>query len=261
MEHFLAEVVDPATNVDERKIDYYSYQTAPEDSERLLECSAIKDIVKCTENTVKMQLIGVGEECDSPYVVTRVTVMYSKPSGLPQKLHIDDNRNDTTIQEQGEMLSAIVALQQGTRLDIARDNGERLTYSIDPTSMFLFSGMCKHGGSGYIRHNVRLHMYLLPVKHTTGGALPIENVIIVNQPCPIDGCEYSKEGETFNQSQLYYHWHKYHLAEIGLSVGKFIQERQGIKILQCKMCKKGFSRKRGLAKHLKGKCRAQKTLK
>mmetsp|Transcript_14527 Transcript_14527/g.27341 ORF Transcript_14527/g.27341 Transcript_14527/m.27341 type:complete len:160 (-) Transcript_14527:3186-3665(-) len=158
------------------------------------------------------------------------------------------------------MLSAIVALQDGTHLDIAGDDGQRLTYSIPPTSMFVFSGTCKHGGSSYIRHNVRLHLYLLP-KHSVGSAnSSLENVIVVNKPCPLEGCKHSKEGECFNESQLYYHWKKYHLSDIGLSVGKYIKELDGDIVLKCEFCRKGFNTKRGVTRHMKHKCRAWKSL-
>ena len=256
LEHFLAETDEESTEDDAVNIDYYRYQTGPDQSEKLMKCTVIKRIVQLIENIVNLQVIKGEEDSVSQYCVTKVTILYSKPGGTPQTLHVDDQRTDMTRMEEGEMLSAIVGLQEGTRLDIAGDDGERLTYSIPPKSMFLFSGLCKHGGSSYIRHNVRLHMYLLPKQFSTNA----DNVIVVNKPCPLDGCLYSNEGETFNESQLYYHWNKYHVSDIGLSVGKFIKKCNGEDVLQCECCKKGFNTKRGLARHKKHKCRGRKSL-
>ena len=261
LEHFLADVVDADHDASGIKIDYSRYQSSPRDSDRLMQCASIKRIVHLTQSIVHKQLVGAVENTTFGYAVTRVTLLFSKPGGLPQQLHIDDSRDDLTMANEGEMLSAIVALQDCTRLDIEGDNGKRLTYSIPPTSMFLFSGICKHGGSSYNRFNVRLHMYMFPTQTAGDTERNIDNVIVVNCPCPISECQNSKEGETFTTSQLYYHWNKYHLKEEGLSLGKFIERRNGGTVIQCDLCRKGFNTKRGLGRHKKNCRLARKSLK
>jgi hypothetical protein len=135
LEHFLAEIVD-RSHVGNARIDYNRYQTAPSDSDRLLKCESIKKIVLLTQNIVNKQLVSNDESIGSSYVVTKVTLLFSKPGGPPQEMHCDDGRDDRAMEETGEMLSAIVALQDNTRLDVEGDNGKRLTYSIPQTSMF-----------------------------------------------------------------------------------------------------------------------------
>jgi hypothetical protein len=190
----------------------------------------------------------------------RVNVLFSKPGGPPQELHFDDKRDKGSGEVEGELLSAIVALQDNTRLDIEGDNRKRLTYSIPPTSMFLFSGNCKHGGSLYTRFNVRLHLYLWPKQSLNNNNANVENVILVNRPCPLKDCQHSKDGETFGKTELYYHWNRHHLKDVGISVGKYIRKRRGLEVFQCSFCKKGFNTKRGLGRHMKQTCRVRKSL-
>jgi hypothetical protein len=101
-------------------------------------------------------------------------------------------------------------------------------------------------------------MCLMPESTRDSVRFEHDNVIVVNLPCPIKDCEHSEEGETFGKSQLYYHWNRHHLEEVGLSLGKFIQQLRGIKIFQCDVCRRGFNTKRGLAKHKKHTCRPRK---
>jgi hypothetical protein len=190
LEHFLAEVIDPS-HVGDIDINYSRYQSSPVDSDRLLRCASIKWIVHLMQSFVNKQIIGVRERNEIGYVVTRVSLLFSRPGGLPQQLHVDDKRDDIAIAKEGEMLSAIVALQDFMRLDIQSHNGKRLTYSIPATSMLLFSGTCKHGGSSYNRFNVRLHMYLLPQQ--TAGDIEFDDnllrlvVTVTNCCCKASG--------------------------------------------------------------------------
>lgn len=62
-------------------------------------------------------------------------------------LHMDDMRDSSVRDVEGESLIVILALQDETYLDFSRDTGKRQTYSIPSTSIFLFSGRCLHGGS------------------------------------------------------------------------------------------------------------------
>jgi hypothetical protein len=121
----------------------------------------------------------------SNYIIMKVTVLFSKPGGPPQELHFDDKRDEGSGEGEGELLSAIIALQDNTQLDIKGDNRKRLTYSIPQMSMFLFSGNCKHGGSSYTQFNVRLHMYLWPKQSLNNSNANVANVILVNRPCTL----------------------------------------------------------------------------
>ena len=259
LEHFFVEAVDPTCNPGIKCIDYYRFQSAPEHSVMLMEHPTIRNAVRLVEDIVNKQLVERANICSissSYYCVTKVGILLSRPGGAPQMLHIDDMRDSVAREEEGESLSVVLALQDGTLLDFDNGKGKRLTYSIPSTSMFLFSGTCYHGGSSYNRYNVRLHMYLFPRKSTTASD-GIENVIIVRKPCPVKGCQHVKEGETFHEQSLYYHWNKYHIKDIGLSVGKYIDRLNDKQILQCTLCRKGFNNARCLTRH-RHKCRGRK---
>ena len=254
LEHFFLEPLDPLAEHARTHIDYYRFQSGMEHSKILSEHPTVKNIVRLVENFVNQQLLVKDNvNCSSSwYCVTKVGVLYSRPGGRPQMLHFDDMREKQVIEEEGESLSVIVALQDGTLLDFAKGDGKRATYSIPSTSIFLFSGTCYHGGSTYNRHNVRLHMYLFP-KRSSLSSETIKNIIIVRKPCPVKGCKHAKKGETFTEKQLYYHWGKHHLKHFGLSVGKYVKQLDGEEVLQCTHCRKGFNNARCLTRH-KHKC-------
>jgi hypothetical protein len=101
------------------------------------------------------------QDIDNRFSVGKFSVLYSKPGGLPQGLHIDDFSKTKKEKEQfGEMLSAIVAIQDNTTIDVFACDKSRVSIMIPRGFMFLFGGHFWHGGSAYKCHNIRLHFYL-----------------------------------------------------------------------------------------------------
>ena len=87
-----------------------------------------------------------------------MTVLYSKANCSTQALHRDDNRYGT----EDFVLSAIIAIEDGTKLDLAAKLSSTTsdTCHIPKGSFFLFSGSQVHAGSSYQYPNLRLHFYL-----------------------------------------------------------------------------------------------------
>ena len=90
--------------------DFFRFQSGASSEDLILGNKEITEIYTIVQNTVR--------NIDGRYVTRKMSVLYSKPGGSPQGLHEDDWRNEDEILEQGEMLSAIVALQDGTLFDI-----------------------------------------------------------------------------------------------------------------------------------------------
>jgi hypothetical protein len=101
--------------------DMHRFQTHPDAQDALYSNHAISDIVQKVSSTV-LQLTK------TLYLPQKISVLFSRPNGLEQGLHYDDGRDEDTINQQGEMLSVIVALMHNTTVDIATvNNGRRLS--------------------------------------------------------------------------------------------------------------------------------------
>jgi hypothetical protein len=59
-----------------------------------------------TQNVINAQVEG--------YVMNKLSVLLSLPFGHPQGIHVDDFRSQDDIKSDGEILSVIFALQNGT---------------------------------------------------------------------------------------------------------------------------------------------------
>lgn len=225
-------------------LDPKRFQTSPSDQDKIRESKAIIKIVDDVTTVVNAN-------ANKPYVSHKISIIYSRPFGEPQGIHQDDYRDVAAIEQEGEMISVIVALMDNTKLDIKNNNGERKTYSIPSGTMFLFSGSCEHGGSSYTVSNARLHIEFIPRKEC-GEQLALHNLIQQRYFCPIDACPLNDDGSSFpTKSRLYDHWRKKHLCDEGISVGKYIAMTKGKTILLCQTCKKGFTSKKGLSRHQK----------
>ena len=86
--------------------DFFRVQSSASSEHLILGNKEIMEIYTTVQNTVR--------NIDGRYVTRKMSVLYSKPGGSPQGLHEDDWRSEDEILEQGEMLSAILALQDGT---------------------------------------------------------------------------------------------------------------------------------------------------
>lgn len=228
---------------DIRNRDMFRFQTPPEARERLLQCNAINVIV----SQVSSIIAGLSER---RYIPHQISVIFSRPFGNEQGLHHDDHRDTLRINEEGEMLSAVVALMKDTKLDIGTDvfdgNSGRKTFIIPAGAMFLMSGQCLHGGSAYSVCNARLHIEFLP------DNLPVHNTntVAVRYGCPIEDCPHRIDRKSFaTKNELYYHWKTIHRDKVRLSLNKFIFCLKGGQLVTCEACEKQFKSKRVLTRH------------
>jgi ectoine hydroxylase-related dioxygenase (phytanoyl-CoA dioxygenase family) len=94
----------------------YRFQTPPADAgQLLLSCSAIYAIV----SQVSSIIAGLSAK---KYVPHQISVIFSRPFGQEQGLHQDDHRDPSSVDEEGEMISALVAFMKDTKLDIGTDS-------------------------------------------------------------------------------------------------------------------------------------------
>jgi hypothetical protein len=152
-------------------LDTRRFQSSPNDQNKIKKCSAIAKIVDQVETVVNAN-------ANKSYVVNKISILYSRAFGQPQGIHQDDYRPSTVIEKEGEMLSAIVALMDNTKLDIKDDYGQRKTFGIPAGSMFLFSGSCEHGGSSYTIGNVRLHIEFVPKSNDPEQDIASSNIVL-----------------------------------------------------------------------------------
>lgn len=89
-------------------VDYHRLQSHPSRQASLLKNDSIQTIVVSTQNVVK-------DQCGD-YAMLKLSVLYSIPGGRPQGFHVDDPRTTMEINEQGEMISVVFALQNDTKI-------------------------------------------------------------------------------------------------------------------------------------------------
>jgi hypothetical protein len=239
---FLDAVGDCADNLN--LLDYYRLQSNPSRQSSWLKCPEINTIIAATQSVVDTQCSG--------YVLKKLSVLYSRPNGQPQGIHVDDPRPINEIVNEGEMISAIFALQDDTKLDIGLNNQERKTYSIPSGSMFLFSGKCWHGGAVHPSNNVRIHMYFGPKLQSHKQ----DNTIAVGYTCPVNDC-FCNIGRirSFTKSQIYNHWRLHHKHELVISLDKYRKHIMGHCIYECSSCHKGYLSQDGLKRHKRTRCK------
>lgn len=162
----------------------------------------IKDMVE----EIKAQVCGYARKVKGgKEMIADMTILYSRPGGVQQSLHKDENR--FTV-EKGYVMSAIVATEAGTKLDLGTNllSTERDTFNICQGSFFLFCGSQVHGGSSYSQPNVRIHFYLHEdqeiLDHVTNGIIKIVDKL----ECEFEGCNYFTDDST----RLRKHYNKRH---------------------------------------------------
>jgi hypothetical protein len=230
---------------DPKNTDMYRFQTTPSVHDQLMTCSAIAAIVDTVAAVIEHMT-------DMPYSVHKVSVLFSRPHGPEQGLHVDDARDMTTIEEEGDLLSAIVALMSNMKLDIGTVNNGRKTFQIPVGGMILMSGRCVHGDSSYSVCNTRIHIEFIPNSSGTNMSLA-QNTVGTRYLCPLETCTHRKEGKSFLiENKLYYHWQKEHLKNgtVKLSLKKFIHAKNGGTLVTCSTCGKGYKTKKLLSRHM-----------
>jgi hypothetical protein len=211
MEALFQEAVGKCAD-DKDQLDYHRLQSHPSRQSSLLKSDAISTIVTMTQNVINTQVEG--------YVMNKLSVLVSLPFGHPQGIHVDDFRSQGDINSDGEMLSVIFALQNGTRLDIGTSYDHSMTYTIPSASMFLLSGKCWHRGSAYMTANIRLHMTFIPGSMSKKKSAR-DNLIPVGLRCPVLDCVSNcVRKQTFTKEQLYNHWRLRHRNTYHISLGK-----------------------------------------
>jgi hypothetical protein len=203
---------------DPKLLDYRRYQTPPNRQQSLMKCSAIAHIVASTQRVIDSQVHGYSD---------------------------------------GELLSVIFAMLDDTKLDICENHEDRKTYSIPSGSIFLFSGRCRHGGSSYATHNLRIHMFF--AKNQLVKVWKKENTVPLVFHCPVTDCVCNTiKKQSFTKSQWYDHWRHVHRDKFGISVGKYLKQIAGSKVYQCSDCLKGFTSNDGLQRHKRSRCKVTK---
>lgn len=246
---FINSIKDGATSSNEH--DYYRYQTDPDDAPKMLkECKALQQLVNLAQINIDKQVKG--------YVAFKVSILYSMPNGKPQGFHHDDYRCDSVCKMEGPLLSVIIALQDGTKLDLKKNKDERNTYSIPMGSMFVFDGKLMHGGSAYKTHNLRVHLYFKykrDTEETKGGdggedvkRDGIDRVAYVFR-CPVKSCDHRKRKINFTYDDLYNHWRDRHRKDEKISL-KMYKARLGGDWEKCDVCEKTFFTRERLEIHV-----------
>lgn len=243
LQHLFIKPVHIDKTVEKHNFDTHRFQSTPDDMKRLMQSPYIKQLVD-------LMLVVVHDNTKTTYEPVKVSILFSRAGGVVQGLHQDDYRSGDVVASHGEMVSAILSLMDNTKLDICNDRGERKTFQIPSSCMFLMSGHCVHGGSSYSVSNVRLHVEFCPTSDDTIHTNDKNNNIVPGRlQCPEIECQKKNGAQTYTKKQLYYHWQKEHLVKEGLSLNKFIKRASGDDIVICSSCKKGFSSKKGLARH------------
>ncbi len=106
---------------------------------------------------------------------------------------------------------------------------------------------------------LRIHVEYVPFSDDNEYLDIDTNIIPMRLICPIGECPNHILGVTLSKKQMYYHWQKHHLKIEGVSMKKFIMKSEGVDIIQCDSCKKGFASKKGLSRH-KRRCKGPKCL-
>jgi len=223
-------------------IDLYRFQTNPDAQDNLMECKAIECIVEkvyCVIQRLTAQR----------YITHKVTILFSRPFGPEQGLHTDDHRDPSTVKEEGEILVAIVALMNHTKLDIGIDRNGRKSFPIPVGAMILMSGQCVHGGSSYECCNARLHIEFVPLATHSKNTFA-QNLVPARYWCPVDSCLHRLQGNSFdNKKGLYNHWNNEHVNDIKISLNKYIHAKKGGQLTFCMSCGKGLKTTKGLSQH------------
>mmetsp|Transcript_1457 Transcript_1457/g.2666 ORF Transcript_1457/g.2666 Transcript_1457/m.2666 type:complete len:337 (-) Transcript_1457:82-1092(-) len=225
--------------------DDFRFQTHPESETKLMKSKDVKDIYSMVAKTVQ----GI----DNRFSVGKFSVLYSKPGGTPQGLHIDDFSKTKEEEEQfGEMLSAIVAIQDNTTIDVfANDNKSRVTIMIPRGFMFLFGGNFWHGGSAYECHNARLHFYFYRTDAMANKKTRMElerNEIVMMNVCPVPDCKEAINRTLFTSTKLQDHWYTTHRDKINLTYCQYISSKIGT-LKTCEQCGKKLVSERAAKDH------------
>ncbi len=241
----LEKLFKEAVRGEEVEHDDFRFQTLPNSDTKLLKSKHVKDIYCITEKTVR----GI----DNRFSVGKFSVLYSKLGGAPQGFHIDDFSKTKEEEEQfGEMLSAIVAIQDNTTIDVVGlDKKSRMSIMIPKGFMFLFGGYFLHGGSSYECHNVRLHFYFYRSCSIADKEVRTElrrNEITMQTVCPVPDCKESIERTLFTSTKIQDHWYTTHRDKIKLTYCQYISYKKGT-LQTCKQCGKKLVSERAAKDH------------
>jgi hypothetical protein len=231
---------------DVKQRDYTRFQTHPDAAKELLKCREIKSIVDCVQATINQQVNG--------YVPAKVSFLYSLPYGKEQGLHQDDPRSDSIVASDGSLLSALIALQDGTKLDVRNGSFVRKTYTIPVGTMFVFDGKLVHGGATYPKHNLRLHIYFRrkPDKTSEEKSDIDDNIIAHTYRCPVENCPRSIQKTNFTIVQMRNHWRLHHSKKEKMGWKRYEAKQSG-NLHMCQKCGESFLNKDGLTKHMLAK--------
>jgi hypothetical protein len=236
---------DGSDNMQHR--DYYRYQTNPDMAPKLLECPEIKDIVNRVQVCINRQVNG--------YIATKISFLYSLPGGKPQGWHQDDARDEGKIVRAGSLISAIVALQNDTKLDVRNGSFERKTFVIPRGTMFIFDGKLVHGGAAYQAHNLRIHIYFEKQSEeggSTGNNTDKENTITHTYICPVTSCPKNIDKQFLTLSQMRNHWRMKHAPLEKIGWKRYEAKLRG-NLEKCAQCSRTFLSVNGLKKHISQK--------
>jgi hypothetical protein len=236
---------DGSDNMQHR--DYYRYQTNPDMSNKLLECPEIKEILNRVQVCINRQVKG--------YVPTKLSILYSLPGGKPQGWHHDDGRDEGEIVNAGSLLSAIVALQNGTMLDVRNGSFERKTFIIPKGTMFILDGKLVHGGSAYQTHNLRMHIYFMKQVDDAGihpNNNAGDNIIAHTYRCPVEGCHKYITKCNLTLSQMRNHWRMKHAGVEKMGWKRYEANLRG-NLHKCEQCSNTYLSLNGLKKHISQK--------
>jgi hypothetical protein len=234
---------------DDTKFDYKRYQSNPSRQQSLMKSTSFSKLIALTQLEIDNRVAN--------YTLLKCSILYSLAFGEEQGLHIDDTRDSATIERDGEILSVLLALQDNTKLDIANDKGNRKTFAIASASMFLFSGTCLHGGSGFFTNNARIHMTFAKTKKH--AMISRDNIIKLVFRCPVESCECNKSTpvKTMARHQLQQHWRHVHADKYIISLSKYEDYLRGVNLIHCGLCGKAFNDQHGLRRHVKRGCRGR----
>jgi hypothetical protein len=183
---------------DPRNQDLYRFQSNPDAKDVLCANHAISNIIGkiCS---ILIKLTGI------PHSLIKISVLFSRPGGQEQGLHVNDVRMEEVVSRDGELLSVIIALMHDTNVNIRTVNNGRKSFYIPRGAMIVMGGNCLHSGSSYSKCKARLHLEFLPipVSHRSSTEQVFHNTVGTRFTCPLVTCPIKTKDSHFLLKRIF----------------------------------------------------------
>ena len=126
-------------------------------SKRLMSELTHENMIK-PMRALKTKLQKVAKELHKTLSVDEMVVLWSKKGCEAQTIHTDNVI--TTENKEAYVISGLVALEDGTKLEFGLVGGKTESVSVDKGSCILFRSNRAHGGASYRDSNYRIHFIM-----------------------------------------------------------------------------------------------------